>query len=99
MNFLIHLVGYFLQSKPNRNIEELARFPTEDTSLRRQFAYAVKQLVAREIEMEKLRRSEPEGIIIENETNANQFANKSSNKPIPKLESKVVTVKKVCSRT
>jgi len=41
-----------------RNIEEIGRFQLQDGVSRPQFPYTVKQLVAQEINMEKVRRNE-----------------------------------------
>ena len=41
-----------------RNIEEVSRFDIKDTISRPHFPYTVKQLVAQEINMEKVRRHE-----------------------------------------
>ena len=43
-------------SRVPRNIEEVVRFP--DLPPRRSMAYGARQLVAREVEMEKVRRAE-----------------------------------------
>ena len=41
---------------PRRNVEEVARFP--GLPPRRQLTYQAKQMIAREIEMERMRRAE-----------------------------------------
>lgn len=45
-----------------RAIEELARFHIQEVSNKRAFGYSVKQMVAREIETEKLRRLDRHGL-------------------------------------
>ena len=55
--FLFPVLIYFLCFLPCcRNVEDVCRFP--DLPARRQLTYQAKQLIAREIELEKMRRTE-----------------------------------------
>lgn len=48
--------GLMLSPPPCRNVEDVCRFP--DLPARKQLTYQAKQLIAHEIEMEKMRRTE-----------------------------------------
>jgi len=54
-----------------RDIEDLTRFPYEDVSNRKRFPYAIKQMISREINIEKMRQEEPKGISNDKQTENN----------------------------